>query len=125
MKMSLKLAAALISLATFASQAAWAASPPPVAEQMNSNRVNFADNPRSRVYEYNRNGITADGEIVVCSSQYEYSFSGKCYDKNDSKERNQWVSLGQSAPAGYEVDSYEWRVPGSGYRWLIVYYRKK
>lgn len=95
----------------------------PVTNNDAGARVAFNSEDRVQIFEYNRNSISPDAQILVCPMNMEATRDvGVCLDAN---KKNAWQLLANSAPQGYQVVSYEFRFIGSGYRTLIVYYSKK
>lgn len=93
------------------------------SEEATGRIIKFVDTPRVLIFGPERNANGADGRILVCLAQFkaDWKNEGECVDANG---RNAW-SLAEMALPGFQLDSYEYRFPGSGgYRKLILYFKK-
>lgn len=108
----------------FMVSAAAMAKRPAVTANESGARVAFNPDDRVQIFEYTRNSITVDGQIMICPMNMEAHWRDSvCLDAN---KKNAWTLLANSTPPGYQVVAYEFRHVGSGgYRILIVYYGKK
>lgn len=95
-------------------------SPPGFIPVENAQRVWY--------FSYDRNSQDWEGTILVCP--YEFSaeyYAGSMFSCVDKDKKNAWKRLYDLTIPGYEIAGISYVLLGSssGYRNLIVYFRKK
>lgn len=109
---------ALLLVASTAAAAHGSSHPPQTSSTSDSSRASFTALPRVLIFNSERNSAAADGSILVCP-QPSRANGGECVDNNGN---NAWQRVEWITPAGFKLDSYEYRFVGSGYRTLLVYF---
>lgn len=116
-KLSASLVLALSAASAFAGSSYSAA-------QDNGSVISYSVTPRVLVYPDTRNGITAEGIILICPNNAlsGYDADRQCLDKKT--KTNAWLELTAQAPSGFTLSHYEFRFGGStgNYRTLVAYF---
>lgn len=116
----------LVVLTALAHASAFAAAPPPVpTNQPNSGFIPVEQAQRALPFDNRRHRFLDDGRIFICPIQYKMDSDYRCYGEGDNNPNGRWVDLENFQIPGYERAGMAFYYAGSGYRHLIVYFRKK
>lgn len=113
---------AIAALTVLSSVAMAKGSSHPATSSADSSIIDVEYAQRVLTFSAERNAITPDGILVVCQPQYEITRKNECQDE---KTNNRWADIFALQIPGHVLVGYEIRFVGSGYRNVILYFRKK
>lgn len=99
----------------------WAAATASYTASTGTGIIEYKNIQRVMHFSDERNKISAYGVILVCLPHSAIS-SSRCVDANGN---NAWQDIANVDIPGHELAGFDYRLSGSGYRHIFLYFKKK